>query len=299
MSAAISMAAACGEDTDPLTNGPPTTAPTGSPVTTAPTSNSTTEQTNSSGEPTTVGTSAAEPTSTTSDPSGPVFLSFKTNVSQLTEGESVTFTAIMTDPDGADDIVGGSLSNDDESLDFGPLTAAGQEGTYSLTLSWAQIHQALPIQFEDGSMALVFRAVFFDQAGHKASDTIELTLSCPGGSACAGVCTDLAVDGLNCGTCGRTCRGGEDFCENGACLQSYSSCVAYDQGLDTCAAICQAEGETCMQNACLGDATLRGFSTAEHCEEFFGNSYLFLGCDEPIQWGLNIYHARCCCSDSG
>lgn len=42
-------------------------------------------------------------------PGAPVFLSLKTNVSKITAGETVVFTAILTDPDGVADIVGGEL----------------------------------------------------------------------------------------------------------------------------------------------------------------------------------------------
>ena len=61
----------------------------------------------------------------------PVLLSLQTNVPKITAGESVTFTAILTDPDGVDDIVGGTLSDTTGSIGYGPFVAAGQPGTYS------------------------------------------------------------------------------------------------------------------------------------------------------------------------
>ena len=63
------------------------------------------------------GPTSGGPTPTSDDSSSmpvegaPVFLSLQTNVAKITAGESVTFTAVLTDPDGVDDIVGGTLSD--------------------------------------------------------------------------------------------------------------------------------------------------------------------------------------------
>src|SRR5688572_16528714 len=54
------------------------------------------------------------------DPGAPVFLSLQTNVSKITAGESVIFTAVLTDPDGVDDIVGGTLSDQTGMIGYGP-----------------------------------------------------------------------------------------------------------------------------------------------------------------------------------
>jgi len=43
------------------------------------------------------------------------------------------------------------------------------------------------------------------------------TRTCPGGqSLCADICTDVAIDAKNCGTCGHGCAGGE-ACQAGSC----------------------------------------------------------------------------------
>jgi hypothetical protein len=47
--------------------------------------------------------------------------------------ESITFTAVLTDPDGIDDLIGGSLTNADGSIQYGAFVTSGQEGSYSLT----------------------------------------------------------------------------------------------------------------------------------------------------------------------
>jgi len=196
----VTLITACGGDVQTTTESQTSTINT-APLTGGPTS----EGVTSTHGATVDMTSVAPTSSTTSAEGGPLFLSFNTNVSKITEGESLTFTALLTDPDGVDDIVGGSLLSENEMIDYGPFIAAGQAGTYSFSLSWMQIQQATPINFENSSPSLVFRARFFDQGGNKAVKDSQITLSCDGGSACNGSCTDLAIDGSNCGTCGHAC----------------------------------------------------------------------------------------------
>src|SRR5690606_3063546 len=145
-------AAACG-DSEGLHTASNTGAPPSTPATTAtpPMSESTSTSTSASTEPdpTDAATSTPSAGTTSTGEDAPVILSLSSNVTQMTEGESVTFTAILTDPDGVSDIVGGSLLDAQGAVDFGPFVAAGQPGTYSITLSWAQIHQAISIHFEN------------------------------------------------------------------------------------------------------------------------------------------------------
>ncbi|MCY1057549.1 hypothetical protein [Nannocystis sp. SCPEA4] len=285
-------AAACGDDgaMTTLTSSTPTTAPTtNNPPTTndPPTSDS-------DGTASATDTTAAEPpTSTTSVEGGPVFLSLSTNVGMLTQDESVIITAILTDPDGVDDIVGGSLLNGDGSVDFGPFVAAGQEGTYSITLTWAQIHQAEPIHFENAPYDRTFSARFFDQAAHAATKTIPVTLQCTGGSACDGTCTDLNADGVNCGTCGHTCT--SMGCEAGACKPAWSECFMDEDGFSTCTEICQSLGETCAESQCQGSTTIY-LSDESQCGNISSGVPQADPCDTVQDWGLPAI--RCCCTDS-
>jgi hypothetical protein len=93
--------------------------------------------------------SSPEDTTSAQVPGAPVFLSLQTNASSLTAGESITFTAVLIDPDGVDDIVGGTLSDLTGMIGYGPFVAAGQPGTYSIMVSWDAMHQAEPIEFEN------------------------------------------------------------------------------------------------------------------------------------------------------
>ncbi|MDC0672875.1 hypothetical protein [Nannocystis radixulma] len=295
------LAAACGDNESMTTEtgGSPTSSPsTNTPVTTNVPPTTDTDDGTSTTAGSTDSTSTQPTTGTTSVEGGPMFLSFSANVATLTQDESVTFTALLTDPDGVTDIVGGSLRSADESLEFGPFVAAGQPGTYSISLTWAQIHQTSPIEFEDGELPRMFRAVFFDQGSHKATNETSLDLVCAGGSACDGTCTDLALDGLNCGACGHGCDDGADACESRACAPAWSECINYTDGLETCEAACQSFGESCVENGCDGGVTITFFSDLDFCLQNTQGPQVQAPCDVDQQWAPGGTAIKCCCTDT-
>jgi len=221
-----------------------------------------------------------------------MFLSFNTNVSKITEGESLTFTALLTDPDGVDDIVGGSLVSENEMIDYGPFIAAGQAGTYSLSLSWMQIQQAAPINFENSDLPLIFRARFFDQGGQKAVKEAAIGLFCEGGSACNGSCTDLAVDGVNCGTCGHACV--SMACEKGGCAPTWSACFAAADGFSTCTEICQSSGNSCAEAQC-DESTTKYYNDMIDCMNSSSGLAGAEPCNTIQDWVTPAI--QCCCTD--
>jgi hypothetical protein len=157
------------------------------------------------------------------DPDGPQFLSFETNVDTLYEGESVIFTAVLTDPDGVEDVIGGSLLDDDGGS-YGAFVTSGQEGSYEMSVSWSAIQQVAPIEFDYGSaMARTFVAEFYDADGHVSTRNVVIDLTCSNGWAgCDGNCLDTMSDDFNCGSCGNDCASGdlcvlESFCQAGSC----------------------------------------------------------------------------------
>lgn len=77
----------------------------------------------------------------------------------MTEGDTVRFTAVLTDPDGIDDLIGGALMTGDEQTQLGAFVTSGQEGSYSLVLSWDELNQSYDITFA-ASETREFRAVF-------------------------------------------------------------------------------------------------------------------------------------------
>lgn len=182
---------------------------------------------------------------TPQSPSSPVIVDFGSNVTQLTEGESAVFTATVIDPDGPDDIQGGSLKSEDGAITYGGFEDIGN-GTFELTISWDDLHLASAIEFtDDDSRAL--RADFFDNSGNMDSQTSTLALYCDEGDqgrACDGQCVSLWDDADNCGACGTTCEDGP--CVGGTCSFAFSPCLESARNqVESCAEYCGAIGELC------------------------------------------------------
>jgi hypothetical protein len=181
----------------------------------------------------------------TTEPGAPEFLSFGTNVPALDgQGETpaVTFTAVVTDPDGVDDVIGGSLL-DQSGAPYGAFATSGQEGAYEMTLTWDQIDTVAAIDFDPGPGASrTFTAEFFDASGKKATRSISLSLTCNGSSACDGQCglarctTECVwLDSTeNCGACGNDCGSGWCETEDGApyCFGAENTNALCSDGVD-------------------------------------------------------------------
>ena len=247
--------------------------------------------------PTGGGTSPTSDDVTTTPVEGaPVFLSLQTNVPKITAGESATFTAVLTDPDGVDDIVGGTLSDETGMIGYGPFVAAGQPGTYSITVPWDAMQQADSIDFENADLTRAFRAEFYDQAAHKVNQDVSLALTCAAGSACAGICVDLMTDVMHCGACSRVCEAG---CGAGQCKPTWGECIDMESGFETCDLYCAAVGETCVENGCGGlGATSRGFALTVNCEQEVAPGSVKEPCNTVQTWGGGRPVIQCCCTDT-
>lgn len=136
----------------------------------------------------------------TGEPGYPVIISFTTNVSSISQYESVTFTAVVTDPDGAADLLGGTLSAPGGST-YKSFESTGTPGTFSLVLSWDEINFVQAINFTSTD-SRSFVGTFYDVASHQTTATVAITLTCYGIAACDGYCVDLMTDRNNCGYCG-------------------------------------------------------------------------------------------------
>jgi hypothetical protein len=143
--------------------------------------------------------------------------------------DSLIFSAVVTDPDGIDDLIGGILVNPSGNT-YGAFITSAQEGTYSLTIRWADINAVDPIYAEPGGSPRIFRAQFFDQGGNSISADLSITLACDDDAyaACAGECHFLEWDVQNCGVCHLECADFrpavdqnvsliEDLCVSGQC----------------------------------------------------------------------------------
>jgi len=278
----------CGGDDTATTEGSDTLVPmTSTPAVTSSTS-TTVNTTETSGVP-----STSTGSTTTSSDGAPFFLSFSTNVGTITDGESVVFTATVSDPDGLGDIAGGTLFTGDGAFSYGPFVAAGQEGTYSITISWGDIDQVETIDFEDVSVERIFRAEFFDTKGASVSRDTTVTLSCPGGGACGGACKEFQIDSENCGACGKVCEGG---CEGAMCLAVLGECIGINSGFPSCADYCQGQGGQCVESGCDG-STYVGYNSTPFCVDSLGGFGSFsTACEHVNSWGPGEIAVRCCCS---
>ena len=149
-----------------------------------------------------------------SDPDGPQIVSLTVNSDVLGEGDMLLVTVIVTDPDGIDDVIGGELRTID-GASYGAFVTAAQEGAYSLSVPWDQLHALEPIA---GAPTLLreLRAHFFDQAAHETTAEIEITLACDDDmSFCDAMCFDLASDLEHCGECDNPANGSGQTCTNG------------------------------------------------------------------------------------
>lgn len=144
---------------------------------------------------------------------GPQISELNANTNQLTEGESLRVTASVTDPDGAEDVVGGTLF-DDTGAPIGEFLLVSH-GSFIITVTWEEIHAAHPIEFESEAQ-LNLIAVFTDAAAHRTAATLTMRLHCDGLGACQGICVNQMSDPLNCGRCGWVCAD-DGTCDSGSC----------------------------------------------------------------------------------
>lgn len=169
-----------------------------------------------------------------SSETAPRFLSFGANRSSLSQGESVRIVALVTDPQGIDDLIGGELLLG--SINLGAFATGAQEGAYEISLSWQDMQDAQAIEFPYGETEeRVLTARFYDQAGQNATRDLILTMTCNGEAACNGACIDTMSDHNNCGACGSVCGA----CSRGEC----PACLAPVTG--NCFEVCGSRGLAC------------------------------------------------------
>ncbi len=301
--AALALVACRGElsvadttETEAGSTGEPTstgTSTTTSGTTASSASGGGTATAGASGSSTGYTTSTGTSTGTTGSGNGPpMILNFSTTVAQITQGESVTFGAIVTDPDGAGDILGGQLTSRDGALTYGNLVSGGG-GAFSLELTWTELHGTQAIA-SDGEQRR-FRARFVDSAAHEDEGFVDLTFTCAGQDLCDGVCTNLETDGQNCGSCGNLCPNG-GTCTSVGCDPVLTPCFYIPDTWDTCDERCAALGETCVQGGCDGHTVYSG-PTNPICTDF-PSEVNGVGCGDSLFGVLPGMDYRCCCSDT-
>jgi hypothetical protein len=212
-----------------------------------------------------------------------------------TETDSVQFVAIVTDTAGLDTIAGGEL-DDTAGHTYGAFEAGASKGTYSMTITYAQINQAAPVDLPSG-MTRELVAKFFDNAGNMATASIELELACRDAygleGACGGSCSDPMFDPANCGSCGNVCPAGE-ACVHGSCATVGSQCInsrSIAPNTD-CDQVCAAASQTCSGfNGTIYRDT--GCGQAYLASDCGGGNYRFGG---GAGYGFDAYSAKCPCT---
>ena len=189
--------------------------------------------------------------SSTDANAGPLIQMLSETVSSITQGGSFTIVAVVTDPQGPADLAGGQLTSGSGAL-LGAFVPTSP-GSYSITVSWAQLNAAAPINFT-GQTTLTNRATFYDAQGRQTSQSIPMSLYCGSAAApnaaCAGQCADLtAVD--SCGSCAASCAdAGGAGALNASCNApgqcAWGTLIGPGTPSDTCASECSSNGGTCV-----------------------------------------------------
>lgn len=278
-----------GDDSGTTTNTGAESSSSGDPTTTL-----TTGPSETGNEETTTDESGSEsgPSETGFDNQPPVIVDLNTTVTELTDGETVTFGAIVTDPDGVEDILGGQLTDPDENVVYGNF-ASGGGGSYSLELSWSELHDTLAIDTEGRTRA--FKARFVDSVDQTDDELVDLTLSCDDLTLCDGICTDLESDNQNCGSCGKLCPDA-GLCTAIGCPPILSECFYVPGSFETCDEACADIGETCVDNGCDGFSVFSGAS-GPICEDFPSGSNGTACADDLFDVNPGLSY-RCCCGDT-
>ncbi len=189
------------------------------------------------------------------DANAPVFLSLTTNTTVLGNRDTLTFSAVLTDPDGVEDLIGGSLKTPDGAASYGTFATSASEGAYSMSLSWSEINLVQPINASPVGIDRTFRAEFYDVAGNMVWQDVNVTLRCEfGDSACDGRCVETWRDSLDCGSCGHSCP-------SVAWTSDFASCREYRcywlsdpiSSRRSCDDFCASVGLVCIDHTDTGD----------------------------------------------
>lgn len=118
-----------------------------------------------------------------SGPDAPTFLSFGANFKTWPISSQVTplkVSAVLTDPQGVADVIGGSLKSADGSV-IGTFATGAEEGAYSATVTWTELAEALPASTFTAlnkDLVLTLASEFYDQGGHVATRSLDVTATC-------------------------------------------------------------------------------------------------------------------------
>jgi hypothetical protein len=196
----------------------------------------------------------------------PELLELSASRSRLVPGDSLTVVALVSDPDGPDDVLGGTLRHERTGVTLGAFARQGVGG-YSLSLAWDELVVVLPPQTGVDGATERLRARFVDTAQHVLEGELVLTFDCGDerDSLCAGVCADLETSAAHCGACDapvspdHACQDGAPICSSA----QLTDCGTHCSNLHEFEA-CGSCANDCAELVADGDmplATFRPFET--------------------------------------
>jgi hypothetical protein len=238
----------------------------------------------------------------------------------MTMGDEVTISAVVTDPDGIEDLIGGVLLTK-SGAQLGAFQSAADEGAYSFLLTWKRLHEAEAIEFADSAVEGVI-ADFYDAAGHHTSAEVSLNLYCDAGdrvgyvsggvcvpkctgtaeaepcsydnACCSGSCVDTSSDADHCGACNNKCSitGGSATCGGGYCQYDCPTTAPYAGSFNVMHGIACLDADA-GSPACLAPAAAGpNFCSPNLCETFCGTGatcdYEVLGNTDPGECGNGV-----------
>lgn len=239
-----------------------------------------------------------------SAPTGPEIATFIADTDRLSDGGTVTFTALVTDPQGAGDVAGGTLTDAEGGDTYGVFENDGENWT--ITLSWEDIGGVRALNF-DSEDKRTFEAIFVDNSGgESAPATVAVTFHCDGEPSCGGACIDFTADPANCGGCGAQCEAYEAYnssvkVESGPTCSAGQCVVAADCSNDlqrTCKTFCTKEGYSGCPD--LGDQQIGLIFTADP-DVCSGDPSMYIkinSCDQDLSDAADVYgyeHMACLC----
>lgn len=152
----------------------------------------------------------------------PVFLALDVAPLLLLGAGSIHVVAVVTDPDGISDVIGGTVASPSGAV-YGALLSSADEGAYEIELTWNDLNAVSEINIDpDDIEARELEVTVFDQSGASVSGlvTVDLRSAAAGYAVCAGASVSLAWD-THCSECGFSCLDdlGSSF-TGGACLDA-------------------------------------------------------------------------------
>lgn len=216
------------------------------------------------------------PDAGTSEPGAPRILSLSVVPPRLhLQGDTgaSTVSALVSDPDGLQDLVGGRLVDPVSGGVYGVFTSTATPGAYTFSIDWLIMQAVRPVASSPlGGSDRVMRAEFFDLAGHTGALDLVMRLDCglTGHGVCNNQCTLMSTSPTNCGECGRAapagqvCRDGQPQCAVAGQTHCPAQGVCVD--LQTSASHCGACGQPVQPGqVCRNGQSVCATATDTYC----------------------------------